>query len=554
MIERNRCEVVLRRNQNPPKHQTRERMWQYQERWTNRARPRWSLRYRRSFASIRPAAVWVGMLFNSFEFIFGFLPITLAGFLLIGKVSGANRPRRLASVGVTRILRVLERRLSSDHRRLDCRKFFFRGGDRGGAARISPDICVAVAANLVALGFYKYGNFAIEIYNAVAPHPFSPLAVTLPLGISFFTFTQIAYLADVLWQAYERNFVKYVLFVTYFPHLIAGPILHHREMMPQFDVAKPPRLSTDRLAIGLTIFVVGLFKKAVIADYLSTIADPVFAAAAKGAISRTEAWGGALAYSLQIYFDFSGYCDMAIGISFLFGIVLPFNFDAPYKSRSITEFWHRWHITLSRFLRDYLYIPLGGNRRGEVRRNSNLAATMVIGGLWHGAGFTFIIWGALHGLFLIVNHTWLKLRKRSSVLARAADTSVYALASLALTQLCVVVAWIFFRADSLHTARIMLSAMSGNTAASGQGLLSAVNFGVVIAGYVTCLIMPNVNEMFLRENVGLDTYHLPRPWSIVQLHWTMRVQWAIATAAAFVVAIVAILAAGDGSPFLYFQF
>ena len=185
----------------------------------------------------------------------------------------------------------------------------------------------------------------------------------------------------------------------------------------------------DRLAIGLTIFAIGLFKKTVIADYLSTIADPVFAAAAKAAVSGLEAWGGALAYSLQIYFDFSGYCDMAIGMSFLFGIVLPFNFDAPYKAKSIIEFWRRWHITLSRFLRDYLYIPLGGNRRGEARRNFNLAATMLIGGLWHGAGFTFIIWGGLHGLFLIVNHGWFKVRKCSPRLARIAETPAYAVMS-----------------------------------------------------------------------------------------------------------------------------
>ena len=373
------------------------------------------------------------MLFNSVEFIFGFLPITLAGFLLIGKLVEAPIARvvwlALASLAFyaywnVDFLPIIVVSIVVN--------FAFAVAIASTPRGSRLIFAFAVAVNLVALGFYKYSNFAFEILNALAPHPFTPPVVTLPLGISFFTFTQIAYLADVtLGRAHERNFIKYVLFVTYFPHLIAGPIMHHREMMPQFDSPKP-RLSADRLAIGLTIFVIGLFKKAVIADYLSTLADPVFAAAAKGAISRVEAWGGALAYSLQIYFDFSGYCDMAIGISFLFGIVLPFNFDAPYKSRSITEFWRRWHITLSRFLRDYLYIPLGGNKLGEARRNFNLAATMVIGGLWHGAGFTFIIWGALHGLFLIVNHTWLKLRKRSTLLARVADTSVYELASLAL--------------------------------------------------------------------------------------------------------------------------
>jgi alginate O-acetyltransferase complex protein AlgI len=497
------------------------------------------------------------MLFNSFEFIFVFLPITLAGFLIIGKIVETPVARMvwlaLASlafyaywkvdflpvIGVSIVVNFLFALAIAAYPRYSRATFI-----------------AAIAANLAALGFYKYANFAIEIFNDFAPQPLPPLAVTLPLGISFFTFTQIAYLADVAFgRTYERSFIKYVLFVTYFPHLIAGPIMHHREMMPQFDIAKP-RLPPDRLAIGLTIFVIGLFKKAVIADYLSTIADPVFAAAAKTAVSGLEAWGGTLAYSLQIYFDFSGYCDMAIGMSFLFGIVLPFNFDAPYKAKSIAEFWHRWHITLSRFLRDYLYIPLGGNRRGEGRRNFNLAATMLIGGLWHGAGFSFIIWGGLHGLFLIVNHGWLKARKRSPALARIAETSAYALISLALTQFCVAVAWVFFRADSIGTARAMLGAMSGLRAppANPAGLVSDVGFGLIIAGYLGCLILPNVNEMFREDNVGLDTYRLPRPWSIARLHWRMKVPWAVATATLLVAALVAILVAGEGTPFLYFQF
>ncbi len=306
------------------------------------------------------------MLFNSLEFIFVFLPATVAGFLIIGK---------LVETPVARMIWLVLASLTFyGYWNVDflpvigisiVANFLFALAITAYPKHSRAIFIVAVAANLAALGFYKYTNFAIGIFNAVAPRPLQPLSIMLPLGISFFTFTQIAYLADVmLGRAYERNFIKYFLFVTYFPHLIAGPIMHHREMMPQFDVVKP-RLPPDRLAIGLTIFIIGLFKKTVIADFLSTIADPVFAAAAKGAVASVDAWGGTLAYSLQIYFDFSGYCDMAIGMSLLFGIVLPFNFDAPYKSKSIAEFWHRWHITLSRFLRDYLYIPLGGNRRAR---------------------------------------------------------------------------------------------------------------------------------------------------------------------------------------------
>ena len=419
-----------------------------------------------------------------------------------------------------------------------------------------PILVAAVAANLAALGVFKYANFAIGIFNALLPWQLQPLALTLPLGISFLTFTQIAYLADVaVGRTHERNFMKYVLFVTYFPHLIAGPIMHHREMMPQFDRANP-RLTPDRLAIGLTIFVIGLFKKVVIADFLSTIADPVFAAASKGSLPGTDAWGGTLAYSLQIYFDFSGYCDMAIGMSHLFGIALPFNFDAPYKARSIVEFWRRWHITLSRFLRDYVYIPLGGNRHGAARRHCCLLATMLIGGLWHGAGFTFIVWGGLHGLYLVVNHAWRGLTRRLPMLGRAAESSAYAMASLALTQLCVIVAWVFFRADSLPTAGRIVAVMSGlaSTTVGQPALVSLPDFCLIAAGYAGCLILPNVNELFGNRDVALDTYRLPRPWSLVPMAWSMSVPWAGAMAALLVVALVAILAAGDGTPFLYFQF
>ncbi|MGA7805248.1 MBOAT family O-acyltransferase [Bradyrhizobium sp.] len=387
--------------------------------------------------------------------------------------------------------------------------------------------------------------------------------MTLPLGISFFTFTQIAYLADVaLGRVYERNFIKYVVFVTYFPHLIAGPIMHHREMMPQFDSAER-RLTSERLAIGLTVFVVGLFKKVAIADYMATISDPIFAAASKAAISRLDAWGGALAYALQIYFDFSGYCDMALGISLLFGIVLPFNFDAPYKAQSIAEFWHRWHITLSRFLRDYLYIPLGGNRLGEARRNLNLATTMLIGGLWHGAGWTFVVWGGLHGFFLVTNHSWVKLTARVPILLRASETIAYAAISLVLTQFCVVIAWVFFRADSLTTAHRVLAAMFGlgQPAATPQVLgmmgpiLTVMSRDIIAAGYLICLLLPNVNELFRHKyRVGLDSYQLPQAWSLLRLDWQMQVPWAVATAALFSLALFAILAVGDGTPFLYFQF
>jgi alginate O-acetyltransferase complex protein AlgI len=499
------------------------------------------------------------VLFNSFEFIFIFLPVALAGYLIIGRLNETPIARllwlaltSLAFYGYWNVwfLPVIGISIGVN--------FLFALAIVRFRTASTVILAGAVAANLAALGFYKYANFGIGIVNAMAAHPLPLLSVALPLGMSFFTFTQIAYLADVArGRASEPNFVKYVVFVTYFPHLIAGPILHHREMMPQLDAA-PARLSSERVAIASTIFIIGLFKKAVIADYMASIADPIFAAAVTSPLSSVDAWGGPLAYSLQIYFDFSGYCDMAIGLSLLFGIVLPFNFDAPYRSQSIAEFWHRWHITLSRFLRDYLYIPLGGNRRGEARRSVNLAVTMLLGGLWHGAGWTFVVWGALHGLYLIVNHRWATLRANVPVLARAAETSLYVVFSVALTQLCIVVAWVFFRADSLTTALGVLRAMFGPLTLRPVVVPTremALALGLIVAGYIACLVLPNVNELFREKDpVGIETYRLPQTRSLVPLQWSMRVPWAVFAATLFVAALVAILAQGEGSPFLYFQF
>jgi D-alanyl-lipoteichoic acid acyltransferase DltB (MBOAT superfamily) len=269
-----------------------------------------------------------------------------------------------------------------------------------------------------------------------------------------------------------------------------------------------------------------------------------------------DAWSGALAYSLQIYFDFSGYSDMAIGLSLLFGIRLPFNFDAPYKARSIIEFWRRWHITLSRFLRDYLYIPLGGNRSGVSRRNLNLFTTMALGGLWHGAGWTFLIWGMLHGGYLIANHRWSQFVRRDPRWSIFAGTALYGMAALALTQLAVVVAWVFFRADSPVAALRVIKAMAGAADASkiSPALMPALTLATIAIGYGACLVLPNVNAMFARWNVGLETYGNARRWSILALQWRPSLPWAVVASAMFVVTVTASLLAGDGSQFLYFQF
>jgi len=503
------------------------------------------------------------MLFTQFEFIFLFLPVTLAGYFLIARFCEATTARLLWLAAASLIFYAYW-----DIAFVPVIVVSIIGNYTMGlliAAQAEPRkkvrlFFVAVTANLAALAFYKYTNFGIDILETITRHRFSltPLAITLPLGISFFTFTQIAYLADVYaGHPTERNFVKYALFVNYFPHLIAGPILHHREMMPQFGSEQSRVISAARIAQGLTIFAIGLFKKSVIADGLALVANPVFQVAKQYHPHAIDAWGGALAYSLQIYFDFSGYSDMAIGLSLLFGIKLPFNFDAPYKSRSIIEFWRRWHITLSRFLRDYLYIPLGGNRRGEHRRQINLAATMILGGLWHGAGFTFLVWGALHGLFLVINHRWITLVDRSPALRQLSKMIWYPVLALLVTQLAVVVAWVFFRADNLRVAGHILRAMMGAAdpaKISPTTVVTSFSISVIALGYLACMVLPNVNAMFEHRDVGLTTYRNPRPWSIADLRWSPTLRWSIAISLVLTSGLIVSLLAGDASQFLYFQF
>ena len=265
----------------------------------------------------------------------------------------------------------------------------------------------SVSFNLGLLFVFKYFNFFIENIDFLFGFDIQVFKVILPLGISFFTFQQIAFLAD----AYQRkldegySFVDYALFISFFPQLIAGPIVHHKDLVPQFKSGLFARPTSEMFASGVAIIIIGLFKKAVLADSISPAVNTLFGEAAAGAhLTLMEAWLATLGFAGQIYFDFSGYSDIAIGLALLFGLRMPENFRAPYRAISIVEFWRRWHITLSDFLRDYLYIPLGGNRRGKVRRYINLMTTMLLGGLWHGAAWTFVIWGGLHGAYLTVNH------------------------------------------------------------------------------------------------------------------------------------------------------
>lgn len=413
------------------------------------------------------------MLFNSYEFIFLYLPVVFFGFFWI-----AHHSHRLAALW------------------LAAASLFFYGwwnpqfvllllasiavnyalGYAIGHVRIKADtqraatrlLIFAVSANLLLLGYFKYTNFFISSVNQLAGAHWGLADIVLPLGISFFTFTQIAFLVDVhRGIAREYNFIHYLLFVTYFPHLIAGPVLHHKQMMPQFGNAATYRVNLENINVGLTIFIIGLAKKVLLADQFALYANPVFDAVAGGGEPKLlEAWIGALAYTLQLYFDFSGYSDMAIGLSRMFNVKLPLNFDSPYKAANIIEFWRRWHMTLSTFLRDYLYIPLGGSRHGGLRRYANLLTTMLLGGLWHGAGWTFVLWGGLHGLYLVINHGWRHLTG-----AQGASSGWRRVVGIGLTFFVVIIAWVPFRSANLDTALRMWAGMFGLNGVSLPGIL-----------------------------------------------------------------------------------
>ena len=396
------------------------------------------------------------MLFNSYDYLLWFLPGTLVVFFLLGR-----RPLA-AQAWLTVASLFFYGWWNPSHLPLILASIAFNFAIaqwlRSGARRAV--LALGVTANLALLGVFKYADFFLANAARVTGDAPPLLHIALPLGISFFTFTQIAYLVDVYRRkAQEPILVNYALFVTFFPHLLAGPILHHSEMMPQFAQSSNKRPQWDNLGAGAFLLTIGLVKKVLLADTLAPIADAGFGT--PSTLSAAAAWLAALAYTLQIYFDFSGYTDMALGAARLFNIRMPINFDSPYRATNIRDFWRRWHITLSRFLREYLYIPLGGNRGDELRTAANVLATFLLGGLWHGAAWTFVIWGLLHGIAMVVCRGWARI---GIPLPRGF--------AWALTFLFVMVAWVFFRASSLESALAMLQAMAGMNAAAAAPTLA----------------------------------------------------------------------------------
>lgn len=497
------------------------------------------------------------MLFTSVGFIFCYLPAVLIGFVASFRIfgqRGATIWLALASLffygwwDVSYVPLLLGSIL-----------FNFAAGyliDRQrnhSLATARAMLWCGVIGNIALLSYFKYTNFFLTTIFEGLGRPAPTLDIVLPLGISFFTFTQIAFLVDT-WKgrARELDFWSYLLFVTWFPHLIAGPVLHHGQMMPQFKNPATYRIRSKNLSYGVMLFVIGMAKKLLIADPISTYATPVFQAAAAGhALGFEAAWTGAIAYGFQLYFDFSGYSDMAVALSMMFGVRLPINFNSPYKAGSITEFWRRWHMTLSQFLRDYLYIPLGGNRHGEARRFVNLVATMLLGGLWHGANWTFVVWGGLHGALLCINRAYGSVPARYRPGTYLPRALVHA-ASIAMTWGAVTIAWVYFRADTVHAANAILTSMAGLVDGPGwhaifEGQRRIVFAGAAAACFATVWFMPNsqqiVNWVFYRETA------LPSRSRVIGMHALAFVCAMIAAASIF-----STFGAKVDTPFLYFQF
>jgi len=504
------------------------------------------------------------MLFNSYIFLLAYLPVTLVVFFLLGK---KHYKASIAFLGIASMvfygwwsLEYVPILILSILYNFTFGILISRAGKRVSFFTPKRLLIAGVSGNILMLSFYKYFGFFLENIGMLFEMNIVPHIISLPLGISFFTFTQISFLADTYkGKAKEYDFSRYLLFVSYFPHLIAGPILHHSEMMPQFAKSINGRFQSKNFSIGVAFFAIGLFKKVVIADNIAPYSNIIFNSATEVDLTIYEAWLGTLAYTCQIYFDFSGYSDMAVGLARMMNIKLPFNFASPYQARNIVEFWRCWHMTLSRFLRDYLYIPLGGNRRGDMRRYANLMTTMVLGGLWHGAGWGFIVWGALHGLYLSINHLTANIKLPFGAwLWRG------------VTLFCVAVAWVFFRAPTLESAASMLRPMfffNGISlperlavqplAALGEidwihfegmfhnGLLDPVAAVTVIAlALLMALFAPNSQEII--DEVGRGR----RPW-VNSIAWKSPLVGGVILGAAFATGFSLI---GGETPFLYFQF
>jgi D-alanyl-lipoteichoic acid acyltransferase DltB (MBOAT superfamily) len=459
------------------------------------------------------------MLFNSQVFIVGFLPIVLGLYYALAQ----HRAARQGVVILASLIfygwwdiRFVPLLVGLTLANWLIAKWF-------GRHRVAAIPIAGVALNLAVLALFKYADFLRGSAFDLLGEPWQPWRLILPLGISFFVFQKISYLIDLKrGDRHIYGFLDFCMFVTFFPQLIAGPLVRHNEIIPQF--AAPPRRPEmwENLSRGFVLFLIGIAKKVIFADTLAMLADPLFAAAHAAPLPAVQAWIATAAYTLQIYFDFSGYSDMAIGLALMFGLRLPFNFDAPYRAVSARDFWRRWHMTLSRFLRDYLYIPLGGNRCGAVRQAFNVIATMLLGGLWHGANWTFVAWGGLWGAALAANHVWQSAGLRLPTPLAWAATLLFTMAG-----------WMLFRSPDFASAGRMFASLLGRHG-MGDMALDREYVAALLGGAAVALLGPT-SQVAALERLR------PHPW--------------LAVPAGALMAFLLLLIGGRlPNAFIYFQF
>lgn len=543
------------------------------------------------------------MLFNSYEFIFAFLPATLVGFFLLGRVSrnwalGWLMIASLLFYSWWRPINVLIIAPSVLINFVFARVLLRLGTDKGRARAAQAVLVLGIAFNVAFLGYFKYVNFLYTTLNDMTGTNFVLTQVILPLGISFITFQKIAFLIDVHARRIESFTLRdFFLFVLFFPQLIAGPIVHFREMMPQFHQVSC-RFDKEHISVGLTLFVFGLFKKVVLADSISPHVTPIYEAAATGGdVSLFPSWIAAIGFTLQIYFDFSGYSDMALGLGRCFGVRLPPNFDSPLKASSIIDFWLRWHMTLTRFLTAYLYNPLVlwlTRRRFAKRlpglggRNPSWSAffqllagptllTMFVSGLWHGAGYLFILWGLLHGIYLSINHAWRLVGPRLCS-SKERYMRIMGPVGFVLTFLSVVTAMVLFRSPTVAAANVLLHGMFGlngvslpqemfewlgplagvlkpivSIAVAGSGQEFVVTTIWVLLLLLIALALPNSLQVMARYEpaLGIKPRSDNKSTLAYVFDWSPTLPWAMVMA---VLAAIAVTKLGGKSEFLYWQF
>lgn len=513
------------------------------------------------------------MLFNSYAFIFLFLPITVVGYYLIANKShyGAIFWLALASFFFYGYWSLYSLPILSGS---VCLNYWL--GKKIANLELKnrqPVLVAAIIFNLACLGYFKYANFFVSNTNALRSlmdlAPINALNVVLPIGISFFTFTQIAFLIDSYQKKVnEQNFLKYILFVTFFPHLIAGPVIHHKQMMPQFSDINIFSFNAQKFFFGITIFVVGLAKKILLADPLGGYADALFNGVSFGNQPQImESWLGTLAYSFQLYFDFSGYSDMAVGLSLFFGIWLPFNFNSPFKATSIIDFWQRWHISLTKYIGEYLYTPItlkfmrlaqDKPKILEILYSLILPTCLIflILGFWHGANWTYVVFGGMHGLYIVINHLWRKMYPiaNKKAMKKSAYRVVKKISGWLLTFLAVNFSFVMFRSASISAAFVIYKSMLGIDGFPIQESSSALELlqellmeirlnagliGLIVIGVLIVTLLPSSSELIFNKNSKKITVLINSYIGAIFL------------SALFVMSVMQL---SKNSSFLYFQF